>query len=106
MVNNDNNKIKILKKESGLSQDIWIGPVSDRPTPRSYWRIYNQDFTTKISFSENNLKVWGESYGLDLSELQKWVKINYKILVKIFAQKNCVTLKNELKKFLVCITSF
>ncbi len=24
MVNNDNNKIKILKKESGLSQDIWI----------------------------------------------------------------------------------
>lgn len=101
MMKNKEN-VKILTSESGLTQDIWVGPIYDKPTPRSFWRIYlGSGGTNPVSFSKNTIKVWEMVIGLNEESLKKWIGLNYEILIKIFnGKKNCSIedFKKELRR--------
>lgn len=99
MMKNKEN-VKILTSESGLTQNIWVGPIYDKPTPRSMWRIYlGPGGSNAISFSKSTLKVWGLAIGLTLDSLQKWVEINYEVLIKIFNGKKKCSIEDFKKDF-------
>lgn len=79
--------IKVLAKDSGLAKDLWIGPIHNKITPRSMWRIYWGGDRIPFSFSKNSLKPWDGLSKVNDSEikgLQDWISLNYDNLVKIF----------------------
>lgn len=96
--------IKVPAKDSGLAKDLWIGPIYNKITPRSLWRIYWGGDRIPFSFSKNSLKPWGGPPQMDDSEirgLQDWVSLNYDNLVRIFdgGEENFVNqVKKELRR--------
>lgn len=80
--------IKVPAKDSGLTKDLWIGPIYNKITPRSMWRIYWGDDKAPFSFSKNSLKPWGSLSGVNDQEikgLRCWVSLNYDNLARIFS---------------------
>lgn len=92
--------IKVSAKDSGLTKDLWIGPIYNKITPRSMWRIYWSEDKTSFSFSKNSLKPWGSLSGvndLEIKSLRYWVSLNYDNLARIFSSGG-EDIANQVKK--------
>lgn len=92
--------IMVLAKDSGLTKDLWIGPIYNKITPRSMWRIYWGEDKAPFSFSKNSLKPWGGLSGVDdqgIKGLQCWVSLNYNNLARIFSSGG-EDITNQVKK--------
>ena len=92
--------IKVPAKDSGLTKDLWIGPIYNKITPRSMWRIYWGEDKVSFSFSKNSLKPWGGLSSVNDGEikgLQSWVSLNYDNLVRIFSSGR-EDIANQVKK--------
>lgn len=92
--------IKVPTKDSGLAKDLWIGPIYNKITPRSMWRIYWGEDKIPFSFSKNSLKLWGGLSGVNDQEikgLQCWVSLNYDNLARIFSSGG-ENIANQVKK--------
>lgn len=92
--------IKVPAKDSGLTKDLWIGPIYNKITPRSMWRIYWGEDKVPFSFSKNSLKSWGglsEMNDQGIKGLQCWVSLNYDNLARIFSSEG-EDIANQVKK--------
>ena len=92
--------IKVPAKDSGLTKDLWIGPIYNKITPRSMWRIYWGDDKASFSFSKNSLKPWGGLSNVndpEIKGLQRWVSLNYDTLTRIFSSGG-EDIANQVKK--------